>query len=49
MKFGVIFSIFCGEHIVLGCEVDKLSKILIKILSSAEYIESDIQNMEDEE
>ena len=32
--------------ILLGSEVDKPSNILIKISSIAEYIESDIQNIE---
>ena len=31
---------------VLGYEVDKLSQILIKTLNVAEFIESDIQNIE---
>ena len=33
--------------IMLGFEVDKPSKILIKISNTIEYIESDIQNYED--
>ena len=31
---------------VLGSEVDKLYEILIKTSNAAEYIESDIQNIE---
>ena len=31
---------------MLGSEVDKPSKILIKTLNAAKYIESDIQNIE---
>ena len=31
----------------MGYEVDKLSKIFIKILNAAEYIEFDIQNIEE--
>ena len=32
---------------VLGSEVDKPSKILIKTLNALEYIKSDIQNIEE--
>ena len=30
----------------MGSEIDKLSKILIKTSNAAEFIESDIQNVE---
>ena len=35
------------RFIMLGFEVDKPSKILIKTSNTIEYIESDIQNYED--
>ena len=35
-----------GIHIFLGFEVNKPFKISIKISSTMEYIESDIQNIE---
>ena len=35
-----------STHSLLGSKVDKLSKILIKIWNVAEFLESDIQNIE---
>ena len=35
-------------ELLLGPEIDKPSKILIKISNAAEYIELDIQNIEAE-
>ena len=42
---GLIFISFDGL-VLLRSEVDKPSKILIKTLNAAEYIELDIQNIQ---
>ena len=41
----IIISVYC-MLLVLGFEVDKPSKILIKTLNAVEYIESDVQHIE---
>ena len=42
----LLYINFENMKFFLGYEVDKLSKILIKTSNAAEYIESDVQNIE---